>query len=178
MNIFLRFWRWLLSLFWTKTLKVVVIGLPAAGKTTLVRAFSGKDTEEETIPTVGTEQTVTKVGNVEFEICDFGGTCKFLWQSVLPASDVILFVVDSTQSEDIAASERELNDIVSNPDLLQKPILVIANKQDLSEAYREDEIIARLRLSDINSDNIKLFCTSAKKKTNIDVLIRWMVDNL
>ena len=47
MNIFERFWRWLMSLFFQKELVVTVIGLSGAGKTTLVKAFSGEDPEAE-----------------------------------------------------------------------------------------------------------------------------------
>ena len=169
-----------MSLFISKKLKIIVIGLPNAGKTTFVRSIIGKDTEAETSPTLGQERSQAHVGNIDFDIYDYGGgtSNKYLWEPMCPQVDLIVFVVDSTQSEDIASSERQFSQLTSKPELASKPFIVIANKQDLPEAFPQDEMIARLRLSDIEHDNIHLFCISAKQKTNVDSVISWIVDNL
>ena len=70
MNIFSRFWRWLLGLFWTKELTITIVGLPNAGKSTLVRAIANENTEEATVPTIGANVSSVTVGNVVFKIHD------------------------------------------------------------------------------------------------------------
>ncbi|KAH0797437.1 ras small GTPase [Histomonas meleagridis] len=136
MNIFKRFWRWLLSLFFSKELTVTIVGLPNAGKSTLVRAISKEDTEAPITPTIGARSSTTSIGNVDLVVYDIGGdqSYQYLWS--------------------------------------------IANKEDLPESMKSHEIISRLRLQEVESRQVQLFCASAKKRTNVDPIISWMVDNL
>ena len=180
MNPFVRFWRWLISLFFKKQLSITIVGLPNAGKTTLVRAISGQDTETETMPTIGARSSTAKVGNVEFIVYDIGGhqSYQYLWSIHCKTSNVILYVLDSSDQEAVDASQSQLESLFEDPELQNIPILVIANKEDLPEALKENDIVARLRLQEVNSHKFKLFCASAKKRTNVDEIVNWMVDNL
>ena len=42
----------------------------------------------------------------------------------------------------------------------------------------EDELISRIRLQEVENREIALFSTSAKKKVNVDLIMKWMIDNL
>lgn len=180
MNPFLVFWRWLLSLFYKKELKITIIGPPNAGKTTFVNAISGKDTEIENTPTIGVKTSSVRIGNVEFSIHDAGGhpSYRYLWKINCNSSDVILYVLDCADQEMIATSESQLESLFSDSELVDKPILIIANKIDLPEAMTQNDIIARLRLQEIEGRVIKLFCISAKKRINVDNIMNWIIDNL
>lgn len=178
MNPFLQFWRWLLGLFYTRNLKVVLLGLPMSGKTTLVHAFKGEDTELDPIPTIGAENSSYKQGNVRFDILDLSGAPSYasLWEGLCKSSDIILFVIDSANQENVTSSKNQLTLLLQNQELADKHILVIANKQDLPEAIKRDEIIARLKLDEFR-DRTDLFLVSAKRKTHVEDIIEWLIRN-
>jgi len=180
MSFFGRFWRWLSSFFFSKELSLTIVGLPGAGKTTLVRAMSNEDTDAPIVPTIGAQKSSVKIGNVEFNIHDIGGHKSFqvLWESFCSSSNVVLYVVDSSDEEAIAASASQLETLISIESLVNIPILLIANKQDIPGSLTSEEIMARFRLQDIENHQINMFCISAKMKTNVSNIIQWMVDSL
>lgn len=178
-SIFTRFWDWLLSLFWSKDITISIIGQPFAGKTTLVRAISGEDTEAETSPTIAAKSYTVEHGRVKLNVNDIGGQPRFeiLWEPYCAASNAILYVIDSADEEAVKTSEGQLQSLFENEAYVNIPILVIANKQDLNEAMPQEEIISRLKLNNATRPNVHLFFASAKRKTNIDVIVRWITDN-
>ena len=180
MNIFLRFWKWLLSMFYSKELSITIIGLPAAGKTTLVRAISNEDTEAPVVPTIGAQHSTVKAGSVTFNVSDISGNknAQTLWEEYCLNSNVILYVIDSSDQEAVAASEAQLTGLINNENISHIPILVIANKQDLPEALKSEDIMARLNLQAVSDRTIKLFCTSAKLKTHVSDIIQWICDEI
>ena len=177
MNWFLRFWRWLISLFYSKELSIAIIGLPSAGKTTLVRAMSNEDTEQ-VVPTIGVLHTSIKVGGLTFNISDIAGNknAQVLWEDYCKGSNVIIYVIDSADQEAVTASEQQLDSLINDDNLNGIPILVIANKQDLPGALSGEDIISKLKLQDISDRKIRVFCTSAKLKTHVSDIIQWICD--
>jgi GTPase SAR1 family protein len=63
----------------------------------------------------------------------------------------IIFVVDAHDSSLIPFAQEILHSIVSSDGLQDAPVLVLANKQDLSGALNESELITALRLFDLKS---------------------------
>lgn len=156
---------------------MTIIGLPAAGKSTLVRALANQDTEEFIVPTIGAHNSKLTLGRVQIDVHDMSGNknCRALWDEYCAGANVILYVFDSSDQEAVIASELQLSEILHNESYNQKPILVIANKQDLPESLSAEDAIARLKLENIQDRTVKLFCISAKKKTNIDQVVNWIV---
>ena len=74
-------------------------------------------------------------------VWDVGGQEKLrpLWKPYTRATDGIIFVVDSCDSEErLEEAKLELHRILRTPDNAGVPILVIANKQDI-EGNRHEQ---------------------------------------
>ncbi|KZV97312.1 ADP-ribosylation factor 2 [Exidia glandulosa HHB12029] len=135
------------ALFGTKEIRIMMIGLDAAGKTTILYKLK-LDKVETTIPTIGF--------NIEtFTIWDVGGQDKIrpLWRSYFHDKQAFIFVIDSNDVErlDEAAQELEwaLATIEQRTASDRTPVLVLANKQDLPHAVGVDELKDKLKLRGI-----------------------------
>lgn len=72
-------------------------------------------------------------------------------------SQIIIFLVDSEDRNSIQFASRELSDVMNTPDLKDSILLVIANKQDLENCMKVDEVQERLgfhKLEHIKYKNI------------------------
>jgi hypothetical protein len=80
----------------------------------------------------------------------------FLLRLDFPTAPGIIFVVDSSDRDCIPEARGELHRIL-NSDKLQRdsPLLVLANKQDLPHAMKEDEIADKLGLHELGE---RLYC--------------------
>ena len=107
-----------MSLFFSKDISITIIGLPSAGKTTLVRAMSNEDTES-VIPTIGVSNSTIKVGGLTFNIRDIAGNknAQVFWEEYCTGSNVILYVIDSADQEAVAASEQQLESLFGNENI-------------------------------------------------------------
>ena len=79
---------------------------------------------------------------------DLGGQARFrsMWERYARGVQAIVFVVDSADLDGIDAARQELHDLLSKPSLTGIPLLVLGNKNDLSEALSGNELISQLDL--------------------------------
>lgn len=135
----------------SKEVTVILIGLDNAGKTTIKNDLAG-DLDKEVTPTIGFAQLppVERFG-VSLRVFDVGGSANFrgIWDSFFPDIYGSVFVVDSADSNRLAESATELKKASESLFLQGKPMLILANKQDLGGALDEAGIIEKLRLNDI-----------------------------
>ncbi|XP_066329199.1 ADP-ribosylation factor 1-like isoform X2 [Miscanthus floridulus] len=120
------------SFFSTREMRVVMLGLDAAGKTTILyRLHMGEVLS--TVPTVGFNVEKVQYKNVVFTVWDVGGQEKLrsLWKMYLSNSDALIYVVDSLDRERIRDARQEFQTIIKDPLMANSIILVFANKQDL-----------------------------------------------
>lgn len=138
------------SLFFSRQLEVVLVGLANSGKTTFSNQLhSGEFVEEG--PTVGLNVRVLKKGGVTMKVWDLGGQQRYRaeWARYSRGSDVIVFVVDTQAPDDLPVARRELHMLLEDRDLAHLPLLVLANKIDLGPKFR-------------SSDTTDQRCTGAK----------------
>ena len=108
-----------------------------------------------TIPTIGmvveTLEIRGKMNITTMVALDVGGRDKIrpLWRHYYQNVDALVFVVDSNDRERLEDVRQELDKLLREDDLLDKPILVFANKQDLPNCLRVPELTDKLGLHNI-----------------------------
>ena len=129
------------SLFAETDAKVLMLGLDAAGKTTIMYKVKTGDTIT-TVPTIGFNVEEIKYEGFVLTVWDIGGQDKVrsLWHHYYSANDLLIFVVDSADRDRLPMVKREIENLWNQEDLASNPLLVYANKQDLSRAMRPREL--------------------------------------
>jgi small GTP-binding protein len=150
----------LLEKLYSKTpMRIVMIGLDAAGKTTVLYKLKLGEVLC-TIPTIGFNVESVQYRNVEFTVWDIGGQQRIraLWHHYYQNTQGIIFVVDSNDRERIdqstetdTSAQEELHNLLANDLLRDAVLLVIANKQDLPNAMSVNEVSQRLELNKVTN---------------------------
>ncbi|CAF4491697.1 unnamed protein product, partial [Didymodactylos carnosus] len=132
-NWFTKLYDALASLSSGKDARILMLGLDAAGKATIL--YKIKPNENlQTIPTTGFDvKMVRACKGISFTVWDVGGQDKMkrLWKYYYPGAEGLVYVIDSNDRERIEQSKSELHEILKSPEMTHIPIVVIANKQDL-----------------------------------------------
>jgi ADP-ribosylation factor related protein 1 len=99
-------------------------------------------------PTVGLNLGKLDVNRVRFIFWDLGGqqSLRVLWDKYFSEAHAVIYVLDSTDTTRMDESTHEINKILSDKDLIDAPLLVLANKQDLKHALQTDTIAKLLQL--------------------------------
>lgn len=147
------------GLFSKQECRILMVGLDAAGKTTILFKLKLGDVVT-TIPTVGFNVETVEYKNISFTVWDVGGQDKIrpLWRHYYQNTNGIIFVVDSNDRERIDDSrdyensaKEELHRMLAEDELRDAVLLVFANKQDLPGAMKVQEVTERLGLNKIRN---------------------------
>merc|ERR1712060_916605 len=120
-----------------------------AGKTTILRALSGED-HENVMPTQGFNVKSIQHENMKLNVWDIGGqqTIRTYWSNYFENCDALVYVVDSSDTRRLGESSLELVELMKEKNgLLNLPILVFANKQDIGGALGAGEIDEQLQIT-------------------------------
>ena len=143
-----------------KDVRVLMLGLDAAGKTTILYKIKLNETVN-TIPTIGfnVEQLVYK--NLTFNCWDIGGQTKLrgLWQHYYDNTQGLMFVVDSNDPGRLEEARESLHSVLSQEEMNGVPVMIYANKQDLPQAVSISTITEKLGLTTLR--NTEWFIQSA-----------------
>jgi ADP-ribosylation factor-like protein 2 len=124
-----------------KELRLLILGLDNAGKTTILRKFSGEpiDTIE---PTLGFNIKTLEHGGYKLNFWDVGGqkTIRAYWRNYFERTDGLIWVVDSSDRHRLELCRAELQDLLTQEKLAGASLLILANKQDLAGAASAEEI--------------------------------------
>jgi small GTP-binding protein len=171
--------------------KIVFVGLPKAGKTTLVRRLRhGDDMDPKVTTTVGVaieliEYVDSSGVSTQYLALDCGGQLEFakaLWQPHVEASDGVCFLFDSTDNESVQAAKHWLDEVLSwidrNTSSKDTPLLFLANKSDLATALTMKEIIEKLQLKNIQKKSFGIYQISALKGSQVDEAFDWFFERI
>jgi ADP-ribosylation factor 1/2 len=143
-NSFTKLYR---RLFGAKEMRILMVGLDAAGKTTILYKLKLGDVIT-TIPTIGFNVETVEYKKVSFTVWDIGGQDKIrpLWRHYYQNTQGIIFVVDSNDTERIPDAHEELHKMLAEDGLRDAVVLVLANKQDLPCALGVGDITNKMGL--------------------------------
>ncbi|KAL4428209.1 hypothetical protein ABPG75_002298 [Micractinium tetrahymenae] len=135
------------TLFSSREMRVVMLGLDAAGKTTILYKLHIGEVLS-TVPTIGFNVEKVQYKNVVFTVWDVGGQEKLrpLWRHYFNNTDALIYVVDCCDRERVGRAASEFKQIVEDPLMRHSAILVFANKQDLRNALSPAETCEALGL--------------------------------
>lgn len=143
----LAFGKLFSRLFAKKEMRILMVGLDAAGKTTILYKLKLGEIVT-TIPTIGFNVETVEYKNISFTVWDVGGQDRIrpLWRHYFQNTQGIIFVVDSQDQERLQEARKELHKMLSEEELRDAVLLVFANKQDLPGACKTAEIVNALGL--------------------------------
>merc|ERR1719461_1990655 len=107
------------SLFGGKDVRILVLGLDNAGKTTILKKISAPDSIVRTVPTIGFNVETVEYKNITFQVWDLGGQTNIrpYWRCYYPNTNAIIYVVDSADRERLKLSREELMKILAEDEL-------------------------------------------------------------
>ncbi|OZJ05758.1 ADP-ribosylation factor [Bifiguratus adelaidae] len=136
------------GLFGKQEMRILMVGLDAAGKTTILYKLKLGEIVT-TIPTIGFNVETVEYKNISFTVWDVGGQDKIrpLWRHYFQNTQGIIFVVDSNDRDRISEARDELTRMLNEDELRDALLLVFANKQDLPNAMNAAEITDKLAVT-------------------------------
>ena len=123
--------------------KISIVGCSGVGKTTITSLIKSEEVPMEHIPTITGKVATIKLEDTHLYLWDFAGQDDFdyLWEDFMKGSDAILLMTNST-SENIEKSKKFLE--IASKTAPYSRIAIIANKQDLPDAMKVEEIEERM----------------------------------
>jgi len=108
-----------------KDMRILMVGLDAAGKTTILYKLKLGEIVT-TIPTIGFNVETVEYKNINFTVWDVGGQDKIrpLWRHYFQNTQGLIFVVDSNDRERVKEARAELEKMLSEDELRDAALLV------------------------------------------------------
>ncbi|KAL9982913.1 hypothetical protein ACROYT_G005027 [Oculina patagonica] len=166
-------------LFGKKQMRILMVGLDAAGKTTILYKLKLGEIVT-TIPTIGFNVETVEYKNISFTVWDVGGQDKIrpLWRHYFTNTQGLIFVVDSNDRERIAEAKDELQKMLQEEELTNAHLLVFANKQDLPNAFSVGEITDKIGLHEIRGRQWYVQAACATQGTGLYEGLDWLSNEL
>eukprot|EP00268_Persea_americana_P023425 TRINITY_DN2302_c0_g2_i2.p1 TRINITY_DN2302_c0_g2~~TRINITY_DN2302_c0_g2_i2.p1 ORF type:complete len:175 (-),score=35.97 TRINITY_DN2302_c0_g2_i2:557-1081(-) len=148
------------TFFGNSEMRVVMLGLDAAGKTTILYKLHIGEVLS-TVPTIGGQEKL-----------------RPLWTHYFKNTDGLIYVVDSLDRERIGKAKDEFQAIIRDPFMLNSVILVFANKQDLKGAMTPMEVCEGLGLYNLKHRRWHIQGTCALKGDGLYEGLDWLAGTL
>jgi len=166
-------------LFGSTSMRILMVGLDAAGKTTILYKLKLGEVVT-TIPTIGFNVETVEYKNISFTVWDVGGQDKIrpLWRHYFSNTQGLIFVVDSNDRERIEEAASELKKMANEDELKDAVILIFANKQDLPNAFSVSELTEKLGLQDYRGRRWYVQAACATQGTGLYEGLDWLSNEL
>jgi len=170
----------------TKERRILMVGLDAAGKTTILYKLKLGDVIT-TMPTIGFNVEQVTYKKLTMAMWDVGGQDKIrpLWRYYFQGADAVIFVVDSADRDRIDDTKGyenharlELSRLLQEDELRGASFLIYANKQDQDGAMNVREITERLGLSKLRDRDWHIQGACATSGEGLYEGLDWLSQNL
>ncbi|XP_051122365.1 ADP-ribosylation factor-like [Andrographis paniculata] len=175
----LTFTKLFSRLFAKKEMRILMVGLDAAGKTTILYKLKLGEIVT-TIPTIGFNVETVEYKNISFTVWDVGGQDKIrlLWRHYFQNTQGLIFVVDSNDRDRIVEARDELYRMLNEDELRDAALLVFGNKQDLPNGMNAAEITEKLGLHSLRQRHWYIQSTSATSGEGLWEGLEWLSNNI
>ncbi|PHJ22612.1 adp-ribosylation factor-like protein 2 [Cystoisospora suis] len=163
-----------------KELRLLMLGLDNAGKTTIVKRINGQDWNTVS-PTLGFSISSFEYRNYKLNIWDVGGqrTIRSFWRNYFEETDGVVWVVDSADRPRMQVCREELHKLMKEERLAGATLLIFANKQDVPSSLTAFEISKALELDKMRgSRHWNVVACSAREGAGLIDGLAWLVDDI
>mmetsp|Transcript_9123 Transcript_9123/g.13736 ORF Transcript_9123/g.13736 Transcript_9123/m.13736 type:complete len:517 (+) Transcript_9123:96-1646(+) len=136
-----------------RNIQIIMLGAGGAGKTSFVNSLQG-NFDPSIKATIGFRPTSMMMGDdTKVKFYDLGGSKKIrsIWPEYFHDVHGIVYIIDATLREGPEAEDsvKLFQETIRNPMLSGKPVLIVANKQDVNGAMTSVEIVSMYGTSGI-----------------------------
>lgn len=162
----------------------LILGINGAGKTNILEKlksiFLGHPGLEpdKILPTVGLNVGRVEAFKSQLIFWDLGGQSglRSIWDKYYDETHAVVYVVDASNENRLYESKMALDKVLGSRALFGAPLLVLANKQDVSSALSADEVADHLGIGRLDSRPCKVLPVSAFSGQGIREGVQWLVE--
>ncbi|KFP63922.1 ADP-ribosylation factor-like 3, partial [Cariama cristata] len=160
-------------------LRIVLLGLDNAGKTTLLNVAGPTlplGNAGVCVPTQGFNIKSVHSHGFKLNVWDIGGqrSIRPYWKKYLGSTDLLIYVIDSADQKRFEETGQELAELTKAESLSGVPLLVFANKQDLVTAAPAAEIAEGLSLHTYRDREWQIQACSALSGEGVQDGMNWI----
>ncbi|KAE8664017.1 Chromosome transmission fidelity 8-like protein isoform 1 [Hibiscus syriacus] len=101
---------------------------------------------------------------------------RSIWEKYYEEAHALVFIIDAACPSRFEDSKSALEKVLIHEDLQGAPLLILANKQDLSEAVTAEELARYLNLKKLDERVYMFEAVSAFNGTGIKEGVEWLVE--
>ena len=162
-------------------MRILMLGLDNAGKTTVVKRFLKQDTSTIS-PTLGFNITPITFRGFTLNVWDIGGqkSLRSYWRNYYEATDGLVWVVDANDPERFEDCWRELTTLLQEERLAGASLLVYLNKYDIPTACTPEVVSEKLKLEDLRHGKRHVHVVRCSAITGEGLLegMKWLADDI
>jgi ADP-ribosylation factor protein 1 len=165
------------TIFGKKELRIIMIGLVNAGKTSILYKLNKTNPNTKNI-SYAFEHVKYKNQFITSWDTSCSEKLRPLWKHLYQCTDGVVYVVDSSDRDRIDEAAEDFKKIINMEQLINSPVVVFANKQDLKYVISLNEIAEKLELKSMMERRWHIQGTSGCNGEGLCEGLDWMLNIL